>query len=302
MITLLIGENSFEITRATKALAAAFDGRAEKIDGAGLQINQLGDLFMGSTLFAEKRLVIIKNVSENKPIWTVLETWLSRVSSDVHIVLVEPKPDKRTKTFKALQKTADVKDFPVWTERDSQKAESWVAEEAHELGFSLDKGNARLLVQRVGVDQWLLYQALQKLVVAGEITPGIIEELIEANPVENVFNLFEAALSGDMVRVKHMVETLQLSEDPYRLFGLMSGQAFHLLTLTLTDKSSAEIAKDFGAHPFALSKLAPHAKTLGRAGTKKVFTIFIEADAAMKTSAADPWLLIERALIKIAVI
>lgn len=300
MITVFTGDNSFQMTRALQQIVDSFDGRAEKIDGTELEIKQLPDLLMGGTLFADKRLVIIKNLSENKAMWAALADWLPRLADDIHLVLVDEKLDKRTKTYKDLQKLAEVKEFKLWTERDSGQAEKWAIDEAKRLGFELDKKSAHTLVSRVGVDQWLLLQALQKLAVVEKVTPKIIENLIDANPTENVFNLFEAALKGDVARIKQMLGTLELTEDPYRLFGLMSGQVFHLLALSLTDKSSSEVAKDIGVHPYALGKLAPYANALGKGGAKKVFATFVEADSAMKTSAADPWLLIERALIKVA--
>lgn len=299
MITVLLGENSFEISRELQRLVADFDGIAEKIDGADLELKQLPDLLMGATLFAEKRLVIIKGLSENKTLWAAFPEWIGRVSDDVRLMLVEERPDKRTRTYKDLQKLADIHEFKLWGERDTAVAERWVVDEAQRLGFSLDKKSVHTLVARVGIDQWLLFQALQKLAVLDEATPEVIEEIIDANPVENVFNLFEAALKGDADKVARMIETLQLSEDAYRLMGLLGTQAFQLLALGLTDKPASGVAKDLGAHPFVLSKLSPHATRLGKPGVKKVFAAFVEADSGMKTSAADPWLLIERALIKV---
>jgi DNA polymerase III delta subunit len=152
-------------------------------------------------------------------------------------------------------------------------------------------------VERAGIDQWLLSQALEKLAVVDHISPEVIEELIEANPVENVFNLLETALRGDTHRIRTMISTLEVNEDPYRLFGLLSSQ---LATLSVTDKASGDVAKEIGAHPFVLSKLAPHARQLGPAGARKLVGALAEADSGMKTSAGEPWLLIERALIKIA--
>ncbi len=302
MITLLTGENSFEISREVERLIDDFNGTAEKVDGSELELKQLPDLLMGGTLFADKRLVIIKGLSENKSLWDAFIDWLPRVSDDVHLVLIDEKPDKRTKTYKELQKIAEVHDFKGWGERDTAAAEKWVGEEAGRLDIDFDKKSIHLLVERVGVDQWPLFHALEKLAVLDMVNPTVIEEVIEANPAENVFNLFDAALKGNAARVGQMIETLQLTEDPYRLFGLMSTQAFQLLALGIGEKTPTEVAKDLGAHPFALSKLSPHAKRLGVAGTKKVFAAMVEADAAMKTSAADPWLLIERALIKVATI
>lgn len=299
MITVLTGDNSFEIERALSARMAAFDGAAEKLDGSTLELKQLPDLLMGGTLFASSRLVVIRGLAENKSLWTDFSDWLGRVSDDVRLVLVEAKLDKRTKTYKELKAAADVQEYVAWTERDGAKAEQWVAAEAQTQGLSLDRKSVQLLVSRVGADQWGLYHALQKLSVLEAVTPQVIEEVIELSPTENVFNLFEAALRGNGVQVQTMVATLALHEDPYRLFGLLSGQAFQLAALSVAD-SDANVAKDVGAHPFALSKLAPYAKKYGQTGGKKVIAAFAEADSGMKNSVGEPWLLIERALMKIA--
>ncbi|MET0979650.1 MAG: DNA polymerase III subunit delta, partial [Candidatus Saccharimonadales bacterium] len=142
-----------------------------------------------------------------------------------------------------------------------------------------------------------------KLAVLDVITTDVIAELIDANPVENVFDLFDAALRGDTVKLKKMLATLELTEDPYRLFGLLGGQAFQLAALTIAgDKPSTEVAKDLGVHPYGLSKLGSYSRRLRRTGVKQIIAFFAEADAGMKTSTIDPWLLVERALMKTATI
>lgn len=300
MITLFTGENSFEITRATQRLEAELSITPERFDGRELTLAQLPDLLLGITLFNPKRFVIIKNLSENKPVWAALEQWLARMNDQTDLLLIEPAPDKRTKTYKALQKKAHLTDFPLWTERDTAKAEAWAIIEAKQLGFTLDKKSARALIMRVGVDQWQLYHALEKLAVVDEVNSAVIEDTIEANPTENVFYVFEAALKGNSVKVKKMLEVLAMSEDPYRLFGLLSTQALQLATLIAAQKPTAQVASDIGAHPFVLSKLAPYAQPADRVKAKKIITAFSRADAALKTSGTDPWLLIERALLEVA--
>lgn len=299
MITVLTGENSFELKRALDAIVSAFDGMAEKFDGDGLEITQMPDLLMGTTLFADKRLVIINGLSENKSVWEALPDWLPRVSDETHLVLVEPKPDKRTKTFKDLKKTADVKEFVLLGERDVAAAVSWSIVEANRLGFTLDKNSAQTLVNRVSIDQWQLHNALLKLSVLDNVNSGVIENIIDASPTENVFNLLDAALRGDSRKVTEMIQVLKQTQDPYMTFGLLSGQVFQLAALATTNKSLSEVASDIGAHPYALGKLAPHAKKLLRDGVRKIVRDFADADNAMKSSAADPWILIENALIKI---
>lgn len=300
MITVLTGENSFEIEQALRRLAIEFAGDVEKVDGSELEVKQLPDLLMGGTLFASRRMVVIKGLSDNKSLWAVLSDWVPRISDDVHVVLVEPKPDKRTKTFKDLQKAADVQTYLVWTERDTAKAVQWVNDEAKRRGMVLDRQLASLLVERVGLDQWQLHFAFEKLSAFEQVTSDVIEEHIDAQPSENVFNLFEAALNGNAMVVARMIRTLELTEDPYRLFGLLGGQAFQFAALAVADKPAAEVAKEIGAHPYALGKLSSSAQRAGRAGARQVVEAFLEADTGMKTSAAEPWLLIEQALLKVA--
>jgi len=300
MVTLLTGENSYEIDRELKRLVDAFDGTPEKFDGEALEVRQLPDLLAGMSLFAEKRLVVIKDISSNKQVWDELPAFLERISDDIDLVLIESKPDKRTKTYKALQKAAVVREYKPWTERDRAGAEKWVGEQAAEYGIKFTSALSRLLVARVGVDQWQLAHALDKLSVLGEVNEAIIRDVIEANPSENIFELFETALKGDRARIREMIATLSLTEEPYQLFGLLSGQAFQLAALAAASDSD-NVAKDIGAHPFVLSKLKPYAKKEGIPGVSRIAKAFTEADRAMKTSSIDPWLAIERALLQVAV-
>ena len=299
MVTLLTGDNTFEIERTVGALITRFEGVAERIDGSTVELKQLPDLLMGATLFADKRLVIIKNLSENKDVWATFGDWLPRISDDIEVVLVEPKPDKRTITYKELKKQAQIIELMQWSEHDVSKAEKWVSKEAQQLLVSLNTKCIQLLVRRVGNDQWRLFHALEKLALADTVTVEVIEALIDANPAENVFNLFDAALQGEGVKVTEMVRTLELSEDPYRLFALLSGQVFQLAAVVAAG-SGDEVAKDFGVHPYAISKLVPNARQLGKNGIKKIVYAFAKTDDDMKLSRAEPWLLIERTLMKVA--
>ncbi|MEI7918503.1 MAG: DNA polymerase III subunit delta [Candidatus Saccharibacteria bacterium] len=299
MITLLLGENSFEIERALRQITADFNGVVERIDGSTLQLAQLPDLLMGVSLFATARTVIIRDLGSNKAIWPVLGDWLPRISDDIHLVLVESKPDKRTTAFKALKNQATVHEFQPWTDRDTLVAERWVNDESKKLGIDMDKSSVHALVRWVGIDQWQLFHALEKLALVDIASVDVIKNIIEPNPIENVFNLFDTALRGDVNDLRQMLKILEQSEDPYRLFALLSSQVFQLAAVANATNDD-NIAKDFSIHPYVVSKLQPIAKKIGKSGTAKIITIFAAADDDMKLSRAEPWLLIERALIKVA--
>lgn len=299
MVRLIAGDNSFEVERTLNAIIGEFSGVAEIVDGTDLDISRLPDLLMGGSLFADSRLVIIKNLSENKLLWPELGTWLGRISDDIDLVLVESKPDKRTTTFKTLKSLAQLIELPAWTEHDIAKAEVWLANEAKITGVELNKKSVQLLINRVGVNQWNLSHALEKLALTDDVTPEVISEIIDINPSENVFNLFDTAIQGDKQKVASLLLGLEKTEDPFRLFALLTNQAFQLSVVSSAEPTD-EPAKDFGIHPYVLSKLRSSARKINKNSINKIINIFAEADDDMKTSKAEPWLLIERALIKVA--
>lgn len=295
MITVLTGNNSFEIQEELHRLVNSFDGHAEKIDGTLLELKDIPDLLMGRTLFSEKRLIIIKDLSQNSRVWEKLPEWTPRISDDIQLVLVDEKLDKRLTAYKELKKVADIREFNNWGERDYALAETWTQQRAESLGMKLDKKLVHHIVERVGLDQWQLAQALEKLSLLDAITPGIIESTIDANPAENVFQLFETALEGDRKKVHEMIQTLELTEDPYKLFALLSSQVFQLAAVAYAGEGENP-AKDMGIHPYVATKLSRHAKKVGKSGAGRMIKTFAQADADMKLSKADPWLLIEKAL------
>ncbi len=299
MITLLTGDNSFELREALQAIVKRFDGSAERIDGANLELRQLPDLLMGGTLFAEKRLVIISGLSSNSSLWQKLPEWLPRVSDDVQLVLIDEKPDKRTTSYKALKEVAEVKEFPAWTDRDQHKAEQWLEARAKARGVSLDKKIVHHIVARVGVDQWVLANALETVSLLDGITPEAIDRTIVAHDTENIFELFETALKGERAALRDTLRTLELQEDPYAFFALVSSQAFSLAAVTYADDTNNP-SKDFAIHPFVASKLTRHAKRLGKPAVHRIMKKFAQTDADMKLSKADPWLLIERLMFDLA--
>lgn len=300
MIHFFLGENSFEMTRELKKLTTSFDGEVRAIDAEDLTLGDLPDLLQGQTLFSDKRLVVVKQLSENKSVWDALHERVSTMSSDVTLVLVEAKPDKRTKTYKELVKVANVKEFPLWTARDTSLAVEWTMLEAKHRDLELTSKLARHLVERTGLDQWRLFHALEKLSLAGDVSIERINEVVEAHPDENVFQLLDTALRGDLEGVQRAIEQLRQTTDAYQTAGLLISQILQLTTLALSDKFANEVAKDIGAHPFVLSKLAPHAARLSVSEVKQLIARTAKTDMQMKSSGIDPWIVVEKLLLRIA--
>lgn len=299
MITWLVGDNSFEVREALDAIVASFDGMPERIDGTTLTLAELPDLLMGISLFSLERLVIITDLSQNTALWEKLPEWLPRISDTIHVIFIDEQPDKRRASYKALKEAADLREFPAWTERDGAKAERWVADRAKTDGLVIDSRCVRALVERVGPNQWQLSHALERLSLVDHITVEVIEEIIPANPTESVFQLFEAALEGRPAVVAERFRTLLLHEDPYAVFALLGSQVVSLAAIAHAEASDSP-AKDFGIHPFVISKLGSFTKKLGKAKVVAIVKECAQTDADLKRSKAEPDLLVERFLVKVA--
>lgn len=300
MITLLTGENSFEIKRTLDQIVSDFNGQPERFEGTDISASQLADILMGSTLFSDKRLIIVRSLSENKPIWDVLPSWMDKIGEHINLVLVDPSPDKRTKSFKEISKNARVVEHKMWGEYEGPKVEEWAINEAKKSGITLDKDVISALVRRVGHDPWRISNALQKISFVNEPTREHVEKLVDAEPQEKVFNLINAAFTGDVHNISRMIADLRQTQDPYMTLGLLIGQVYMIAVLVSSSVSESVVAKDFGVHPYSIKNLASHAKKLNKKEVKKIINVFAQIDNNIKTSSVDPWIHIENALIKIA--
>ena len=300
MITLLTGPNTYAIREFLDEVGQRYGPHASSLrSGSELNVDNLPQLLQGTSLFAEDRLVVIKEASSNKIIWTELASWLDKVPDEVHLVIVEKSPDKRTKTYKVLQKSAQKKDATNLNEFEATK---WLEEHAKKQNKNIAHNEAAYLVDRVGVDQWQLRSELEKLLLMNDTSKQRIDDIVEAAPQANVFLLIDAALQGRREMISSQIKILETQEDPYRLFGLLSSQVFQLVVLqNAKDLSVDAIAKDISTHPYPLKKLKPLADKLSKREVLDIVTTVASLDLQLKRSAGDPWLLLERALVKISV-
>lgn len=299
MISLLYGDNDFELKKALKKITKDFDDQysVEKIEGDSLTSNDLPNLLSGISLFSSKRLIVIYDVSTNKEVWEKLADYISEDSSNSELVLVETAPDKRTRTFKLLQKQSLVHEYKKLNEAEAKK---WLLDQSKAIKVEITPMLADKIIERTGTDQWKLHYGLQKLALLGDINEQKIIENIEASPQANVFALIDASLHRSPDKVHQLVGLASVSEDPYFFFGLLSSQIFQLVTLASSDKGPSEVASDLGVHPYPLQKLSGLAKQVSRSQMQKITDIIAECDDKLKRSGAEPWLLIEQALVKLA--
>ena len=105
MIRIYYGEDRVKINEQIKK---ALGENYEVMDGPELMPADLPSIFMGGSLFANKRAILIRDLGENKEVFEKLPEYLN---TPHEVVLFETKLDKRTTTYKALKDKIEIKEF-----------------------------------------------------------------------------------------------------------------------------------------------------------------------------------------------
>ena len=296
MIYLLHGDNEFEKRAALAALVG--DADVMRRDGEALTLADIQEITIGQTLFTQSSVYVISRLSENSDIWMQLPE--ISFDNDNTIILVENKLDKRTKTYKWLQKTAKTQEFVALGDRQKPQLITWCETQAHERGYKLTRKQIGMLIDRLGFDQLRLSNFLDQLALAEKITDELINDLVPLARSENVFDLFVAALSKDYETVHNIISYLESesgTDGAYQTMGLLASQATNMAALVLSGGDNNMVAADLSVNPYVLQRLSSSARTIDGERLKQINNALFQADLQMKTTGVSPWLLIETALV-----
>ena len=308
-ITILYGDNSYE--RTTQLAKMKIDAEKsgfeiQKSNSDELSKGDFVSLICGISLLSEKRFVYIRNLSENSEIWQNLAEILPRISTDVHLCLIEDKIDKRSVVYKAISKIVELYEFKNLTTRDSKNLAEFARLFAKKQGLSLDNKTASFLISWVGVDEWRIRDAIEKIALIGEANEQNIREFVPQNIESNAFVIIEMMFLGESLKLQEEFLKLRITDGEdgaFRFLGMISTQIFNLAALKIgknIGKTTAEIAKEIGANTWALGKMENFVQNLSESQLAKIVSEFTQVDEIIKTESVDSWNLVESIILEIA--
>ena len=300
MVVLLFGENNFLKRQRLNQLLSDFS--VERYDGEELTSVQLRDLLISQTLFSVERTIVIFDLSLNSDAWGALPHL--KIADGTTVVLYETRPDKRTKTYKFLAKTAKIEEFTPFCERNRQEAVRWCVDRAKDVyEFSLELTVAQTIVERLGMDMGRLDMMLAQLALVEQADKEFIDQFMPLAKSESVFELLDATMRGDVKTVHRIISYLEMTsgdDGAYQTMGLLASQVMNLSALVLSGGDARVVAKDLGAHPYSLGQLTPLARRLDKKSISQICSILLKADTHMKSTVVASWLLVEAALVEVA--
>ena len=107
MIRIFTGDDR---VRAKKAIEDFLGPEYEVIEGGELTPADLPSIFLGTTLFAEKRHILIRDLSLSKSAFEKLPDYLNTPHD---IALFELKLDKRSTAYKAIKETIKIEEYTL---------------------------------------------------------------------------------------------------------------------------------------------------------------------------------------------
>lgn len=301
----LTGANSFGLKHELDGIVAAFlaehdEMGLERVDGEEAEFDRLSEALTSLPFLVSKKLVILRSPGANKKFTEQAAKLLAEVPETTDVIIVEPKLDKRSAYYKYLKKATDYREFP---ELDANGLARWASEQAKAAGGSLSAGDARFLVDRVGVNQQLLAHEVEKLLLqAPQITRQSIELLTEATPQSTIFELLEAAFNGNAKRAMELyAEQRTMKVEPQQIIAMLAWQ-LHIIALVKTagQRNPDAVAKEARLSPFVVKKTAGIARGLSSTKFKKLLQDLLAIDMRLKRESLDADEALQAYLLKLA--
>lgn len=305
MVTILTGANSFLLQRELRRVVDGFivehsDMGLERLDGEEVEYDRIREALESLPFLASKKLVVLRSPSSNKQFVENAEKLLTNLSETTDVILVEPKLDKRLTYYKFLKKATEFQEF---NELDENGLSRWLVDTAKQQAANISQSDARFLVERVGINQQLLGNELQKLISYDpNVSRVTIELLVEATPQSTIFELLDAAFAGKVKQVANLYEQQRkLRVEPQAILAMISWQ-LHVLAVVKAagDRDPNDIAKAAKLNPFVVRKSQGIARRLGGGELKQLIRDVLRLDVDLKSKSIDADDAIQNLLLNIA--
>jgi DNA polymerase-3 subunit delta len=275
------------------------------VDANSLSAKEFVALASSYPMMTEWRVVIVRDVSRyfiSEANREIMQRYFQNPSSTTVLVMVGNKPDGRTAMVKSLKENGILFEFKgLW----ENQIPSWIKKHVEVFGKKITNEGAELLAQYAGNSMREIHSELEKLsIYVGDkstISEEDINTLVGVSKVYNIFVLQKAIgeknISKSMIILENMLDN---GESPLGIIVMLTKYFQKLWILKGTKfQSDAEIANVFGISPFFVKEYLSAAENYGIPEIENVFSVLLEADEALKTSAYEERLAMTLLLYKI---
>lgn len=283
-----------------------------EFEGKGLSVEQLTEAIDSYPAMSEKKLIIVSDFDLFKPpagFSDVLPCILSDLPEYVCLVfyydVLEGKPDKRTKLYKTLEKTAC---FAEFSHQEERELVAWLERRARALGCSIAPEDAAYMIFLCGNSMTNLAGEMEK--AAAHTTTGVIKKYnIDAvcSPVLDavVFDLTDAITAGKFDRAVALVgDLIAQKNNEVMIFTTITRHIQRLYAAKLCAEARGgekQLMEMLGSKsPYYARQIQNAARRVPLSWLRKAASLCSKTDSALKGSAVDRQKQIELTLLSMA--
>lgn len=259
------------------------DMAVERLDGEDASYDRIAESASSIPFLCDRKLVVLRGASLNKDFTEKFEEFLVSITDSTDVLLVEGKLDKRTSYYKQLQKLTEFTEFKIL---DAQGLVRHAADYAREQGGVLGMGDARLLVERVGLNQLSVQHEVDKLLLYNpKITRETIELLTDRLPQSRVFDLLDAAFVGNTTRMQQLyADQRAQGVEPQQIIAMLVWQLYiFALVKAGQGKGASDIAREAKISPFVVEKAQSAMRRISLPSLRAMIKSLRELDIRSKT-------------------
>ncbi len=300
MIIFLYGPDGYRLRQNSKIVLDNYrkkhpSGAFLKFDfGNGAELSSVEDSIKSGSLFAEVKLIVIKDIFSQKVDSNRVEELIKKhcltKEKDVVLLFLEDKAGKELLTkdkvlFNLLiNKDNVVRNFEYL---QGEKLSKWIKNEFLLRGCSVDNESVRELLGVVGNDSWDLINEINKLSnFAKEVKKEDVATLAAKKTDLNIFDLVDAVAGKDKPKAYEILfKEVDSGRDPYYLLTMMVYSFRNLLAVKdLADRGMPleAITKKARLHPFVARKTYHSANKFHLEELKLKYNQLLEMDTGSK--------------------
>lgn len=292
MIITVTGPNLFLARRRVDELASEFVKEQgalalERIDAEEAELSTVLDAVSSLPFLSKRKMVVIRSLSALKSEPEQIEQIISSIPDSTDVIFYEPVTDKRTVFYKTLKTKTKLNEYQ---ELDARELAKWLVSESKKMGGMLSLADANFLVDRVGTNQAMLANELDKLLLyKSNIHREDIELLTEPTPQSKVFDLLDAAFSGNKKRALKLYEEQRIQKvEPQAILAVMAWQ-LRLIALAkhAGQRRPSEVASEISANVYPVSKAFDLAEKIEDKKLKLLVSEALDIDVRGKTTSLD---------------
>jgi len=299
MIYFIYGEDSYRSKRKLEEIVLGY----KKIHKSGLNLiyvdakeSSFKDLYSNfkiTSMFAEKKLIILKNIFDDKKFQ---EDFLKNIDSiekieDIVVVYESGVVDKRTKLFKTFEKKVKCQEFECLSPASLKK---WVLIEFEKNKVKINPDALDLLTEFVKNDLWQMANEINKLSnykINSVVKKEDVELLVRPNTESDIFKTIDALASKNKRLALFLLHKhLENGDNALYLLSMIAYQFRTLLIIKeLQDKQIpyATMAKKSGLHPFVVQKSFYLCNQFSMEQLKKIYQKIFQIDLDIKTGKVE---------------